>query len=105
MTTWIDACAIDDIDEDDVLPFATGGRDYAIFKNEDGEVFAGDGHCTHERELLCNGLVMDGVIECPKHNGRFDIRTGKALGAPALVDLRTYPVRTEAGRILIDIDG
>ena len=57
------------------------------------DYYATDGHCTHEQTLLCDGLVMDDVIECPKHNGRFDYTTGKALGAPVLVDLRTYPVQ------------
>ena len=46
---------------------------------------------------------MDGVIECPKHNGRFDYATGKALGAPAIVDLTTFPVKVENGTVLIEI--
>ena len=67
------------------------------------EFFATDGHCTHERQLLCDGLVMGGVIECPKHNGRFDYRSGSALGAPVLVGLRTYPTRVEGGVVHIEI--
>ena len=46
---------------------------------------------------------MDHVIECPKHNGRFDYRTGKALGAPVCVNLKTYPVRVDAGRVLLAV--
>jgi 3-phenylpropionate/trans-cinnamate dioxygenase ferredoxin subunit len=53
--------------------------------------------------LLCDGLVMDNTIECPKHNGRFDYTTGRAAGAPVLVDLRTYPVRVEDGTVFIEI--
>jgi 3-phenylpropionate/trans-cinnamate dioxygenase ferredoxin subunit len=48
---------------------------------------------------------MDGTIECPKHNGRFSLIDGMALGAPVLVDLKMYPVRVEGGSIYIDIDG
>lgn len=105
MPNWVEACGVDDVEEDDVIPFQKDGKDYAIFKSPGGEIFAGDGHCTHERQLLCEGLVMDGVIECPRHNGRFDISSGKALGAPVLVDLKTYPVRTEDDRVYIDLDG
>jgi 3-phenylpropionate/trans-cinnamate dioxygenase ferredoxin subunit len=47
--------------------------------------------------------VIDNMIECPMHNGRFDYRTGAAQGAPAFVDLKTYPVKVEAGKVLIDI--
>ena len=46
---------------------------------------------------------MDGVIECPKHNGRFDFRTGKALGAPVIEGLRMYPVKIESGTVFVDV--
>jgi 3-phenylpropionate/trans-cinnamate dioxygenase ferredoxin subunit len=103
--TWIKACATGDVDNEDVIPYRLDGADYAIYRSENDEYFASDGHCTHERTLLCDGLVMDGVIECPMHNGRFDFRTGRALGAPAIVDLRTYPVKVEDGYVYIDVAG
>jgi 3-phenylpropionate/trans-cinnamate dioxygenase ferredoxin component len=53
---------------------------------------------------LADGLVMDNIIECPKHNGRFDYRNGTAKGAPACVNLKTYPVKVEAEMVLIQID-
>jgi 3-phenylpropionate/trans-cinnamate dioxygenase ferredoxin subunit len=46
---------------------------------------------------------MDGIIECPKHNGRFDYTTGKALGAPAMTDVRTYQVKVEAGTVYLNV--
>lgn len=105
MASWVRACAVDDVDPEDVIPFSLGGRDYAIYRSEQGEFYASEGHCTHERTLLCDGLVLDGVIECPLHNGRFDYRTGRALGAPAIVDLKTYPVKVENGQVHLDLDG
>lgn len=83
---------------DDVLRFDHSGHSYAVYLTQDG-VFASDGLCTHEQVHLCDGLVMDGVIECPKHNGRFDIKTGKALGGPVCVNLKTYPAKIESGVI------
>ena len=68
------------------------------------EVFATEGMCTHAEGLLADGWVEDGAIECPLHQARFDIRTGKALCAPATEDLRTYPVKVEAGDVLIDLE-
>ena len=105
MVTWIETCALDDIGDDDVVPFTVDGRDFAVYKTADGGVFASDGHCTHERTLLCEGLVMDGTVECPKHNGRFSLIDGMALGAPVLIDLKMYPVKVENGKVCIDIDG
>ncbi len=101
---WVAACGVDDVDAEDVIPFSHGGADYAVYRSPDDEYHATAGHCTHERELLCDGLVLDGVIECPKHNGRFDYATGKALGAPAIVDLRTYPVKVEDGTVYVEVE-
>ena len=91
MPTWIRACSTDDIDEEDVARFDHDGRTFAIYHSPDGEFFATDGLCTHEQIHLADGLVMDYIIECPKHNGRFDYRTGAAKGAPVCVNLDDLP--------------
>ncbi|HEY7687108.1 MAG TPA: MocE family 2Fe-2S type ferredoxin [Dongiaceae bacterium] len=101
--SWVEACAAEDIDREDVRRFDHGGRIYALYHSPDGKFYATDGLCTHEEFPLTDGLVMDNIIECPKHNGRFDYRTGAAKGAPACIDLKTYPVKVEGGRVLIDI--
>ena len=100
---WIDACATDDIDPEDLIRFDHGGRSYAIYRSPEGGFYCTDGLCTHEQVHLCDGLVMGHEIECPKHNATFDYRSGKARRAPACIDLRTHPVRVEGGRVLIDI--
>lgn len=100
---WTKVCEVDDVEEEDVIGVTVDDRDVAVYRDEDGEFYASDGHCTHERMLLCDGLVMDGIIECPKHNGRFRISDGKAMGAPVTVDLRTYPVRVEGGEVHVDL--
>jgi len=99
---WIDAAACDDIEDEDLIGVDIGGHAIAIY-NLGGEFFATSAICTHEAEPLTDGLVIDGIIECPWHQGRFCVRTGRAKGAPATIDLKTYPVRVENGRILIDI--
>lgn len=101
---WVAACEADEIDEEDVVRFDHAGRTFAVYRLEGDEYRATDGLCTHERVHLADGLVMDGVIECPKHNGRFDVRTGEGQGAPVCVDLKTYPVRVEAGKVMIGLD-
>jgi 3-phenylpropionate/trans-cinnamate dioxygenase ferredoxin subunit len=101
--SWIQACAANEIDEEDVIRFDHDGKVFAIYRSPDDEYFATQGLCTHEHVCLADGLVMDGIIECPKHNGRFDYRTGKAKGAPACVDLQTYRIKVEDGAVLIEI--
>ncbi len=103
MPPWIPTVAADDVDDEDVVPFSHDGIDYAIYRSPDGEFFATAGHCTHEKQLLCDGLVMGSIIECPKHNGRFDYRTGQAMGAPVLHDLQTYTARVADGVVEIEV--
>lgn len=103
MSQWIDACATDDIDEEDLVRFDHNDRTFAIYHSPDGDFFCTDGLCTHEQVHLADGLVQDYEIECPKHNATFDYRTGKALRAPACVNLNTYPVKVESGRVLVEI--
>ncbi|MCP4471588.1 MAG: non-heme iron oxygenase ferredoxin subunit [Gammaproteobacteria bacterium] len=88
--------------EEDVMPFEFNGGEYAIYHTTDG-FFASAGMCTHESEPLADGIVIGNVIECPLHQGRFDVRTGKALSAPVCVDLKTFPVQVHAGDIYIRI--
>ena len=103
MTDWVRACAADDVDEEDVIRFDHAGRTFAIYRSPDDEYFATDGLCTHEKVHLSDGLVMDDIIECPKHNGRFDYRTGAAKGAPVCVNLKTYAVKVDGGNVLIAV--
>jgi 3-phenylpropionate/trans-cinnamate dioxygenase ferredoxin subunit len=104
MAEWVEACAVDDVDEEDVIRFDHGNRTFAIYRSPEDEFFATEGLCTHEKVHLSGGLVMDDIIECPKHNGRFNYKTGAAKGAPVCVNLKTYPTRVEAGKVLIAID-
>lgn len=104
MTDRIDACGIDDIDQEDVVRFDNGTRTFAIYRSPDDMFFCTDDLCTHESVHLADGLVMDHIIECPKHNGQFDYRTGKAVRSPVCENLTVYPTKTENGRILVQIE-
>jgi 3-phenylpropionate/trans-cinnamate dioxygenase ferredoxin subunit len=100
-TAWVEACLADDVTPEDVIRFDHGGRTFAIYRTEDDAWYATDGLCTHEKVHLADGLVMGTIIECPKHNGRFDVRTGEAKGAPVCVNLKTYTVKVEDGTVFI----
>jgi 3-phenylpropionate/trans-cinnamate dioxygenase ferredoxin subunit len=99
---WLRVGSADELDVEDVMPFDFNGREYAIYHTADG-YFASDGMCTHEEEPLADGIVIDNVIECPLHQGRFDVRSGKALSAPVCVDLQTFPVQIHDSDIYIQI--
>lgn len=101
---WVVASASVDLVNNDVIRFDAGEQTFAIYRLADGELRATDGLCTHAKVHLCGGLVSDdGTIECPKHNGRFDIATGKAVSRPVTVDLSVHEVREVNGRIELRI--
>jgi 3-phenylpropionate/trans-cinnamate dioxygenase ferredoxin subunit len=47
MANWVEACAVDDVEEEDVIRFDHGGRTFAVYRSSDDEYFASDGYCTH----------------------------------------------------------
>lgn len=86
----------------DAVAVTVGGREIAIYL-VDGAVFATDNRCTHGDARLCEGFLDGHEIECPHHQGRFDVRTGAATCAPADRSLQTYPVRLDGERVLLSI--
>jgi 3-phenylpropionate/trans-cinnamate dioxygenase ferredoxin component len=101
--TWVAACKATDIETEDVVRFDHGERTFAIYRSPEDEYFATDGLCTHQAFHLAEGFVMEDIIECAMHNGRFNYKTGEAQGAPVCVDLETYPVKVEDGTVYINI--
>jgi naphthalene 1,2-dioxygenase system ferredoxin subunit len=100
---WIDVSALDDVPEEDVLGVETAGRDVALY-NVDGQVYATDNICSHGHARLCDGFLEGFEIECPLHQGKFDIRDGKPMCEPVTEPLRSYPVKIENGRVFVDLD-
>ncbi len=100
---WIDAISIDEVPEDDVLGLTVAGRDLAIYCVQ-GEFFATDNLCTHGRARLSDGFLEGCVIECPLHQGRFDVRSGAPLCAPVTQPLARYAVKVEGSRLYVRIE-
>jgi naphthalene 1,2-dioxygenase system ferredoxin subunit len=100
---WIEAAALDELPAEDVKGVQVEGLDIALYRVE-GEVYATSDICTHAQARLCEGFLEGHEIECPLHQGRFDIRNGKAMCAPLTEDLKVYPVKIEDGRVFIALD-
>jgi nitrite reductase/ring-hydroxylating ferredoxin subunit len=78
--------------------------DVALY-NVEGRIYATHNICTHAQALLSDGWLDGDVIECPLHGGRFDVKTGKGLGAPITCDLKILPVRIEGDTIQVNVSG
>lgn len=100
---WIDAGALADVPEGDVIGVNVAGKDIALYEVE-GEVFATDNVCTHGHARMSDGFLEGHEIECPLHQGKFDVCTGKALCAPLTDNIKTYAVRIENMRVMLKLD-
>jgi naphthalene 1,2-dioxygenase system ferredoxin subunit len=100
--SWIKLVPVHEVPGEDVIAVQAEGREIALYGME-GQVYASDNVCTHGNARLCDGFLDGHEIECPLHQGKFDIRSGKAMCAPLTEDLRTYPVKVEDGHVFIEI--
>ena len=99
---WIGAANETELWDGAGISVLVQGRDIALFRIGDA-VYATDNLCTHGHARLCDGFVEGHEIECPLHQGRFDLRSGQPTCAPATEPIKTYPVRIEGGRVFLSI--
>jgi nitrite reductase/ring-hydroxylating ferredoxin subunit len=101
-TNWTRVAGLSGIPDGEVIAVTLGSRQIAFY-NVGGEIFATDNICTHAHACLSEGWLEDGVIECPLHQGRFDVCTGRGLGAPIDQDLPTFRVKVEGDDALVEV--
>ena len=99
---WLKICSADELKDEDVLRFDTAEQTYAIYRNDKGNFYATEGVCTHGNTHLAEGMVIGNQIECPKHNGRFDVSDGCVKRNPVCVGLKTFPVKNEHGALFLN---
>lgn len=100
---WLEICAAGHLCPAEVLRFDHGKKTYALIRDEAGHLYATDGICTHGNTHLADGLVKGGQIECPKHNGRFQLADGAPARAPICRGLATYPLEERQGRLWLNL--
>ncbi|MGI8701725.1 MAG: non-heme iron oxygenase ferredoxin subunit [Nocardioidaceae bacterium] len=104
MSEFRTVCALDDVPLGGVLAAVVDGTEVAVVRTAD-EVFAIRDECSHAAIALSEGEVDAQAceIECWLHGSRFDLRTGKPTGLPAIDPVPVYPCRVEAGQVTVDI--
>ena len=102
MAKKVRVCAAGDTEEEDVIRFDHGGKSLIVIRGPDGNHCAANGHCTHERQHLSEGIVDEFEIECPLHFGAFDYRTGQPTVPPVCEALKTYPVSAVGGDVFVE---
>ncbi len=101
---WIRVASLEDLPEGEVRVLDAGDGSVALCRSQGGDVYAVEDVCTHDDGPLGEGELEGFAIECPRHGARFDIRTGEVLCLPAVVPIRTFPVRIEGGEVYVEIE-
>jgi 3-phenylpropionate/trans-cinnamate dioxygenase ferredoxin subunit len=99
---WIDIGASDSVHETEPLSVEVDGIPVVVVRCG-LDIYAVEDRCTHDGEALGEAEVESCQIICPRHGAHFCLRTGEALTPPAYEPLRTYTVREEAGRVLVEV--
>ncbi len=92
--------ALSDLVVDTPLPGHVDGQSVILVRHAQG-ISAVSAVCTHYSGPLAEGLVVGGTIRCPWHHACFDLRTGAAIGAPALNPLACWEVEQSSGRVVV----
>ena len=99
---WHEVADADGVVEEEPVRVYVGSDEIALF-NVGGEIFATSNICTHAMASMCDGIQDGEVIECPLHDGKFNIKTGAVLCPPVVEPLATYEVKVEKGKIFVKV--
>jgi 3-phenylpropionate/trans-cinnamate dioxygenase ferredoxin subunit len=97
---WHRACRAGEVQEGEPLGVRLGGISVGLFRLGDRLVALHD-ICSHEYALLSKGWQEAGSVECPLHQARFDLATGRCLGPPAERDLAVFELKVEGDDVLV----
>jgi nitrite reductase/ring-hydroxylating ferredoxin subunit len=102
MSEWVCVPKGEEMREGTMISTSALGKQLIVYRTISG-YFATDRRCTHQAADLLRGYFDQNIIECPVHQGRFNVCTGAALSAPASTPLKTYPVKLANGQVFVEI--
>ncbi len=104
VSEFIRVCREDELTEGKIKVVEIEGEPVILAK-EDGKIYAFEGYCSHDGgEFEADDkLCCEGQIECPRHGGRFNIKTGEATRMPAVAPIETFEVKVENGDVFISL--
>jgi 3-phenylpropionate/trans-cinnamate dioxygenase ferredoxin subunit len=101
--SFVRVCSIDDLPTVGAVQAEVAGQRVAIVRDSAGDIHAIDDTCSHANVSLSEGDVEDGEIECWLHGSRFDLRSGKPTGLPAVTPIAVYPVKIDGDDVFVSV--
>lgn len=102
MPNYIAIAKTTDLQPGQLKSFEVNGQ-LILLANWEGTLFATQDICTHDGGTLSDGELIGREVECPRHGAHFDLQTGRAT-LPAVMPIKTLPVKIEGDIILVAID-
>jgi 3-phenylpropionate/trans-cinnamate dioxygenase ferredoxin subunit len=99
---YVTVATVDELSSGRPLIIYVDNEAIAVF-NIAGDYYAISDVCSHDDGPVAEGELTEFELECPRHGARFDLRTGKALSLPAVVDIPAYPVRLEGEEVQVGL--
>ncbi len=99
----IKVCSIDQIALANVVRFDFNEKTYAVYRTANDDYYATDGICSHGNTHLAEGMVIGRIIECPKHNGRFNLKDGTPARKPVCVGINTYNTQIIGSDLFLEL--
>lgn len=102
MPHFIPVAALSELSEDSGKAIRVNNEVVALFKLDNGEIFAVENSCPHVGAPLDNGIVEDKAITCLWHGWSFDLLTGNSTNCPG-VKIKTYPIKIQDGQVWLEV--
>jgi 3-phenylpropionate/trans-cinnamate dioxygenase ferredoxin subunit len=100
---YVAVAKLSDVKPGQMKAFAVGDK-AVLLANWEGTFFATQDLCTHDGGTLADGELIDGEIECPRHGGRFDVKSGAVAALPPMFPIKTYSVKIQGDDVLVAIE-
>jgi 3-phenylpropionate/trans-cinnamate dioxygenase ferredoxin subunit len=101
--TEVRICAAAEIAKGSVIAAEVDGTPIAVVHADDDQFYAVHDECSHASVALSEGEIDGCTLECWLHGSRFDLRTGRPTGPPAVDPVPVYPVEVRDGDIYVTL--
>lgn len=99
---WVPVADVGELASGQMKTFEHGGR-RLLLVNAEERLYAVDEMCSHEDYSLALGCIKGQRIKCSLHGSYFDLASGEPLDEPADEPICTYPVKTEDGKVWVNV--
>ena len=103
MANFVTVAKTTDIKPGQMKTFEVGSQ-RVLIANWEGTFFAAQDLCTHDNGTLSDGELIGDEIECPRHGGRFSVKTGAVMALPPIFPIKTFPVKVDGANVLVAVE-